>query len=142
MSVWVHRDEEQLARVLQALQDALEAGRRGALLSDVHEQHVAAPHLEQLRVGQLLLRERQLDRTLLAYLIGPEALRSAAAGEHAQAAESQMDREEFLEAVAAITSCLNPNPYIAFEQRLEDMIVKIVQGGGVGDRAGRKQPRK
>jgi hypothetical protein len=37
-------------------------------------------------------------------------------GENAQAQESQMDDEEFVEAVAAIAVVLNPNPYIAFEQ--------------------------
>ena len=51
-------------------------------------------------------------------------------GECAQAAESQMDREEFLEAVAAITACTSPNPYIAFEQRLEELIVAMNEAGG------------
>ena len=51
-------------------------------------------------------------------------------GECAQAAESQMDQEEFLEAVAAITACTSPNPYIAFEQRLEELIVAMNEAGG------------
>ena len=59
-------------------------------------------------------------------------------GECAQAAESQMDREEFLEAVAAITACISPNPYIAFEQRLEELIVAMSEASGTARRGSTK----
>jgi hypothetical protein len=41
--------------------------------------------------------------------------------------ETQMDHEEFLEAVSAVAMCTFPNPYVAFEKRLEWTVQQLLR---------------